>query len=290
MRKCSIKMLLCGAVVLAASLPTQAVEYDPMSKDSYRIDGIGRVLEVSGRKPVRCLPQSEKTAVILVIGQSNTGNYAEARFTSAHPARAINFFKGNCYPVSSPLLGTDGLAGESWSLFADKALDAGLFDRIVLITAGIGGTEIARWRAGGDLNRMLMDVIQAANGKYRITHVFWHQGESDLFANTATDDYVKSFGSLVSSLRNAGVTAPIFPAVASKCGGAPHLETWGEDDSIVAAQRKLPDASKGIYAGPDTNSGIPPEDRYDKCHFAKSGQEKFADAWVNVLKNFAGVH
>jgi hypothetical protein len=42
-----------------------------------------------------------------------------------------------------------------------------------------------------------------------------------------------------------------------------------------------------IFAGVDTDSLLGPEDRYEDCHFSGSGQEKFATAWIEILRSAA---
>jgi hypothetical protein len=273
-------ILLSSVCMMVPSVLAQP-HYDPADAETYRIDKLGRLLEVSDRKAIPCPKQTASTAVLLIAGQSNTANYASTPFRTAHPTRAVNFFDGRCFPAASPLIGADGRGGESWTLLADGLIDAGAFDQVVLVTAGIGSTEVRRWQEGGDLNRMLLDVVKRVQGRYSITHMLWHQGEGDLIRQTSTQDYVARFSSLVRSLRQAGMTAPVYVSVASKCGSA---EGWAEADPVATAQRRLVDPSGGVYAGPDTNALIPPEDRYDRCHFAESGQRKFAAEWLRLLQ------
>jgi hypothetical protein len=219
--------------------------------------------------------------VLLVAGQSNAANYAKTRFRTAHPTRVVNLFHGNCFSAASPLIGSEGRGGESWTLLADELIDAGLFDRVVLVASGIGSTDIDRWREGADLNRMLLDTVRSVQPKYKITHVLWHQGETDLVKKTSADEYVARFSSLVSSLRKANVLAPIYLSVASKCGS---VDGWTDADPVETAQRGLVNPSELIYAGPNTNVLVSPDDRFDKCHFAESGQRKFAAEWVRILR------
>jgi hypothetical protein len=255
--------------------------YDPADRETYRVDKVGRIIGVSDRMAIACPKQTARTAVFLIAGQSNAANYAKVHFRTAHPSRAVNFFNGKCFSAASPLIGSEGRGGESWTLLADRLIDAGIFDQVVLVTSGIGSTEIDRWREGGDLNRMLLDVVKNVQRTYKITHVLWHQGESDLVKQTTTEDYVTRFASLAHSLRKVDVFAPIYVSVASKCGSA---EGWTDTDPVATAQRRLVDPSEGIYAGPDTNALVTPDDRHDKCHFAESGQSKFVAEWVRLLQ------
>lgn len=244
-------------------------------------DKYGRLTSYPGKIEVECPKQTDKTLVLLVAGQSNTGNHAGQRYESNYGTRVINFWNGKCYKAESPLLGTTGNWGESWTLLANKLIAANMADQVVLIPAGIGGTPIIRWQNNGDLNKMLLDVVKNVQARYKVTQVLWHQGESDYGNKTTITEYAQRFESLVQSLRDKGVNAPVLPSVATKCG----LDTaWSADNPVAAAQNALPNRDKRIYAGPNTDQLLDKLDRFDDCHFSGSGQEKFANAWVAAIK------
>ena len=48
-----------------------------------------------------------------------------------------------------------------------------------MIPAAVGGSAIHRWADGGDLNKMMVAVIQAAKMRYTITGVLLNQGAAD---------------------------------------------------------------------------------------------------------------
>ena len=244
------------------------------------IDDLHRLFILYTRKEVSCPQQTKDTIVLLLIGQSNSANHAEQSYGSSHGDKIINYFDGRCLIAASPLLGATGLAGESWTLLGNKIISSGLADRVVLISAGVGASAIVRWQKGGDLNTMLLNQLDKARPQFRITHVLWHQGESDYGAGTTGADYMKMFMSLVDSLRSKGVDAPIFPSVATKC-----FSGWHRQNAVSTAQILLADKGNKIFAGVDTDSLITDGDRYDGCHFAASGQEKFAEAWFQIIKD-----
>ncbi len=126
---------------------------------------------------------------------------------------------------------------------------------------------------------MLLATIDSAQEKYRITDIVWDQGEEDLSANTDGRAYAQMFRSLVKSVRAHGVSAPIYISIATRCS----LDAWSSVNAIADAQRQLPDAQLGIFAGIDTDSLMGPLDRYDDCHLAASGQIKAAGAWAKIL-------
>jgi len=124
-------------------------------------DQFGRLLSYPGKIEIACPSQDQMTAVLLLIGQSNAANYQGQRHRSGDD-RVINFSAGHCYRADSPLLGADGELGETWTLLGTKLIQSGLYRTVILIPAAVGGSAIHRWADGGDLNKMMVAVIQAA--------------------------------------------------------------------------------------------------------------------------------
>ena len=153
-----------------------------------------------GKTEVDCPKQTDKTLVLLIAGQSNTGNHAGQRYESNYGTRIVNFWNGKCYKAESPLLGTTGFFGESWTLLANKLIKEGMAEQVVLVPAGIGGTPISRWQSGGDLNKMLIEVVNFAQAKYKVSQVLWHQGESDYGITTNAKTYTDNFNCSSSDL------------------------------------------------------------------------------------------
>lgn len=235
-----------------------------------------RLTEYPGKTEIVCPKQNSRTVVLMLIGQSNAGNHQEHMIKSDYGDKLVNYANGKCYVAASPLIGATGRKGESWTLLGQKLISSGFADRVILMPAAVGGSTVGRWAAGGDLNSILHDVI---DGRYKITYILWHQGESDLIEGTSEQDYRESFLSLVYSIRGAGSNAPIFISIASFCGH--HVK----NNPIAMVQASIPDVKNKIYAGVNTDKLMLPEDRFDGCHFGYSGQEKFASSWVEILKN-----
>jgi len=143
----------------------------------------------------------------------------------------------------------------------------------------ITDTPISRWQREGDLNEMLMGVLKALPATVKITHVVWHQGENDLRFATPGKVYQASFRSLLETLREAGVAAPVFIAVTTRCG------TSRRDGNAVAeGQRALVD-DKTIFLGVDTDALLNDSDRMrDHCHFSESGQKKTALSYTGAIE------
>jgi hypothetical protein len=246
-----------------------------------RFDSFGRLTDWAGKQSVACPAQDARTAVILFVGQSIQGNHAGERSTSAHGDRVVSWFDGACTIAQSPLLGTTGMMGEPMTAFGNGLIAGGLFDRIILVPSAVGGTAIARWSAGGDLNGMLAGVLDKLAPQYRITQVVWHQGEDDFTAQTSEDAYRRGFDQLAAMIRAHGVAAPILVSVATRCDDD---SKWKSDNPVARAQRRLPDAARGLFAGVDTDSLLTPLDRYDDCHLGGSGVAKYANALVEAVR------
>ena len=244
----------------------------------FTLDPAGRMLNYAGEVEVKCPEQTGRTAVILIAGQSNAANSAAQRHGARHPDRAFNFVGGRCYVAASPLLGASGLAGESRTLLADRLLDADAFDRVILAPVAVGSSTVEQWAKGGAVNESMLPLLQDVTMRYRVTHVLWHQSESDFALKTEPARYKDLLLSFVGSLRENGVDATVFISKASRCG-----PVWAESNAIRRAQQELASTRAGLKLGVDTDALLDAQDRYDDCHFADSGEVKSAAAWAAIL-------
>jgi hypothetical protein len=246
-------------------------------------DRFGRLLSYPGKTEIPCPAQDDMTAVLLVIGQSNAANYQGQRHQSEDD-RVVNFAAGRCYRAASPLLGADGRMGETWTLLGTKLVRSGLYRTVILIPVAVGGSAVRRWAEGGDLNAAMLAAIQGAKARYTITGVLLDQGAADFALRTPEAQYRSDLASLIDALRSEGVRAPFFITRCS-VGGA----DWTADNPVARAQASLADDQRGIFDGPNTDRDVTPFDRYDGDHFSASGQEKYADAWIALLRAHRGV-
>ncbi len=183
-----------------------------------QFDSLRRLTFYPGKQQVECPIQATDTGVLLIMGQSNAANHGEKKFTTQYPTHVVNYFEGRCYAASSPLLGATGVRGEFITPLADQLIAKGTYKNIVIIAAAVGGSPISRWQRDGDLNEALIDLIKDVQTKFQITEVIWHQGETDAKhpTRTTTKLYVSSFHSLVDTLTQLNVRAPIFMSIASR--------------------------------------------------------------------------
>ncbi len=242
-------------------------------------DAIGRLIAFPGKVEVACPVQTVRTALIFAIGQSNAGNHGAKREVSRHPGKVFNLFDGKCYAAASPLLGTTGDGGEFLTPLGDQLIDDGLYDRVLIVAGAVGGTQIARWREGGDLNDGALAVLKALPSGYKVTQVIWHQGESDRDLGTSGAAYREAFGSLLGTLREAGVIAPVFIGITTICG-----RTQRDGAQIARAQAALVD-DRTVFLGANADEILGEDDRQsDYCHLSASGQRKLAIAYATAMR------
>ena len=217
-----------------------------------------------------------RVMVALVLGQSNAANFGETPHRSG--PGVYNLYNGYLYYARDPLRGANGQGGSVWTRLGDKLIADKLYDAVIFVPAAIGGTEIARWTPDGDLHPLILKAIESARKRgWKITHLLWHQGESDSYLHTSKKDYEARFMAMLASIREHGVDAPIFVSIATRCGPYPM------DPEIQAAQAELVNPSLGIFAGPNTDA-LGPDERIEGCHFSDAGLQKHADLWVQQLQ------
>lgn len=265
-------------VALAALL---SVTFYPLPGESGEpsYDRYGRLAAYPGKEAAACPSQDARTAVILAAGQSNIANHAGAPARTAFPEKVFGFYDGQCAPAASPLLGATNVGGEWLSLLGDALIRSGRYDRVVLVPASVGGQPIFRF-AEGDLGQMLDETATRVSKRYRVTHVIWHQGESDYAGETETEAYRAMFLKIVERLRAKGIDAPVFVSVATYC---PPMRDWKDGNAIQAAQRALPDEKVGVWPGVDSDAFDPKTSRSDNCHFSAAGQAAMAEAQAKAI-------
>ena len=217
--------------------------------------------------------RSGRVMVALTFGQSNAANSGETRYRSS--GRVYNVYRGKLYRARDPLLGTTGRGGSVWTRLGDRLIAAGYYDAVVFIPLAVGNTPIARWTTGGDLHGGILQAVREVQAQgLNVTHLLWHQGESDL--NTPANVYQTMFRAMLASIRSEGVDAPIYVSVATRC------HQRGPNEVVRRAQQELVDPAQNIHAGPDTDT-LGRRYRYDGCHFSTAGLERFAELWLKAL-------
>ena len=234
----------------------------------------------SAKEVIDCPPMSESLGVLVTFGQSNSANSASHLFSSSELPDVVNWYDGKCYKASSPLLGASGIEGEWMSQTAQFLVQNGTYTKVIVLSLGIGSSPVAAWAKGSGLNSRLLENLRAITNLYSITDMLWHQGEADLIWQVGTHQYQHSFSSMIDSIREIGVYAPVFISVASVCSPGSY------PNEITRAQNNLPSLSDGVVLGVNTDYLITPTMRSDSCHFNKVGQVTAAKEASNIISAY----
>ncbi|WLB43008.1 sialate O-acetylesterase [Bradyrhizobium ottawaense] len=235
---------------------------------------------VSYRAPVvpQAIQAGENTAVWLSLGQSTTANHDQVGYSVAS-AKAQNFnaYDGAIYKADAPLLGCSGLSGNWNPRCADKMLAAGMFQRVIIVPIGVGGTVVSQWQpTGGSLWARVLAAKARLDGRGLMpTFITWMQGESDQTAGTSQSAYSASLADLISGLRGIGYNMPIFVSQTTYNGTTSYAP-------VRAAQAAAVNNPAGIYAGPDTDSLSDPSYRFG-AHWSALGSDAVAGLWKSAI-------
>ncbi len=217
----------------------------------------------------------QKLMVALAFGQSNSANFGDGSKKAGNGV--YNFYQGKLFHAKDPMLGADSNGASVWPRLGDLLISTNHYDNIIFSTIGISGSKISRWQPGGDLHQDLLSAIQSLEANnLTITHLLWHQGESDAKYNTSKNDYQSAFKNMLRSIRDQDVYAPIYVSIASRYKGHPKNET------IRNAQIELAQENRGIFTGPDSDQ-LGEIYRRDGTHFNSAGLDKFAQLWFEKI-------
>ncbi|WP_276504719.1 sialate O-acetylesterase [Terrimonas pollutisoli] len=239
----------------------------------------GAVREVS----LSHLQQDGKTMIALTFGQSNAGNYGQRAYTPRN-ANVYNYYKGKLYTAKDPLFGaTRSVGGGSvWSQLGDMLIDSGLYSKVIIIPIAVGGSSIERWATGDCFDKLQQTLNYLDSQHIRLTHIFWHQGETDNILNTSTAKYKEQLGAILQTIRKTQ-SADLYISLASFYSGSV-TKPLGIDSAIRKAQQEFINENKTVLEGPDTDTLIHAIHRYDSVHFSDFGIKAFARLWLQAIK------
>jgi hypothetical protein len=219
--------------------------------------------------------EGKRPMVALVFGQSNAANFGLSKKLSGHSV--YSYHNGKCYKAADPLPGANGMGGSIWTRLGDIVISSKLYDSVLFVSVGYGGTIVADWKPGGKVHKRLVNGMRGPHAiGLEFTHLIWMQGESDAAGETTQKKYVSDFEEMLGSLRSGGVKAPVLVSLTSVCGVY-------ESKAVRNAQRQLANEHAGVYQGPDTDA-LGRSHRYDDCHFNDKGLLKAAEAWFEAIK------
>jgi hypothetical protein len=224
----------------------------------------------------------KKTMIALTFGQSNAANRGQTPYTP-HNLSVLNYYEGKLYRAKDPLLGTTGPGGSVWTHLGDLLIDSGLYNKIIFVPIAIGNTDIECWTSGPCFQKLEKTLEQLDSLHIKLTHFFWHQGESDNLENTSKQKYKESLKIILQTLRKYHQPADFYISIASYHNGA-ITKPLGVDAVIRQAQKEFIRENRGVFFGPDTDQLIHTIHRYDGVHFSDFGMKAFAQLWLKAIK------
>lgn len=264
-----------AALVVIAFIVGAISQRDPLFSPAH--DELGFV-DTGGRTKIGCATlTAPNTAVLLTLGQSNAGNHGEAPFVPTEAVFNFDPADGACYTAREPLLGATGSGSSPWTRLGDRLIAASLYDKVVIVPIAIGGSSVTDWASGDGHTRLVSAVRGVVSAGLSISHVLWHQGETDAINGMSGETYARHLTAVLRSVRTLGVSAPIYIAQASLCMDSPR------NDDIREGQRAVVTRLEGIIAGPDTDTLTGPDMRYDGCHFTAQGLDAHAELWFEAM-------
>ena len=117
----------------------------------------------------------------------------------------------------------------------------------------------------------------------RLTHIFWHQGETDNILNSSKAKYKENLGAIFQVLRKYQ-SADFYVSIASY-HPVSIAKPLGVDNVIREAQKEFINENKGVLVGPDTDTLIHAIHRHDSVHFSDFGMSLFTQQWLNAMLN-----
>lgn len=265
--------LLLSDPRLYTAHPTGAVFY-PVDKS------------VQGKTQVSAaLVPGEDTAVIIVLGQSNSANHCGGAHAATNPSvHNFNYANGGMYAAADPLLGATGESGCYATYLGDRLVTNGRYERVILATMAINATLASDWGAGGIFNhnvRVMCRRLLAAG--LPPTMVLYQQGESDNTEATAAATITAALRSMVATFRDEGVEAPVFIALCSTWPG------YTNNTQVRLGQTNAVSTPLGIYQGPDADLvGAGGRDG-GGVHFNAAGSDIHAGQWETLIVSHFGL-
>ena len=247
-------------------------------------DFVTSIVPLEERTEVPC-QVGENDFVILTFGQSNADN-SISNITKTTTKKAFEIFKNKCYLIEDPNLGTQNgtgdiqtFGGSVWTILGDKIIEENLADNVYFINIAYGGSSVSSWNEGGTNYSYLNSTLEMLKDmNISLTHVFWHQGETDAMIGTTEEQYYDRFINIRNNIREYS-EAPIFVAKATYCNNSINL-------SIVEAQTMLSSVNEDIFPGPNTDLINNDFRRPDKCHFNYYGGVLHANGWINSILEY----
>ena len=224
-----------------------------------------------------CTPLSGKTAIIVVHGQSNAANYGSTRYTAREAVDNFDPATGKCFAAADPLLGTDGAGGSFATRLGDILIQAGRYDRVIIVPIARASSSISFLNNEG-ANLIINGISKLKAARLTPTHILFQQGETDAGLTTTAEQYASLLHQLVKQFRAEGFDAPFYLSSSTKCGPVDPTNAA----AIRAGQLSAIDSALNIQRGPDTDT-IGNDGRSGGCHMNEAGTLANAALWAAFI-------
>lgn len=221
--------------------------------------------------------------VFLVAGQSYATNTNDQRLAVSDRRNRVTAFDlaaGTWRIADDPQPVPDGSDGGSiWPATGDALVEA-LDVPVGFVNVAWGGTSSAQWQPGTPLHDRL---VAAGKTLGRFRALLWQQGESDVIAHTATDDYVAALGRIRGAAARGWGFEP--PWMLAKSTHHPTVYDDPEGEGRIRAAIDRLAASPGFAPGPDTDTlrGDARGGIGSRRHFSPAGQRAAAALWTTAI-------
>jgi hypothetical protein len=271
--------LLTMSILINAILIRELFKYEPeyyRNRFYYRIKQKGWLDEKLDLSELK----SDSTMTILTLGQANAANSSNMHYQARRDV--LNYYNGSLYKAKEPLIGAGGFGGSVWTILADKLIDSGFCKKVIIIPIAEGGTTVENWAIGDCSQKLQTTLLDLSQHNIKLTHIFWHQGESD--NGKSKDNYKKNLSRVVKIIRSHNQNAPFYCSVATYSFLAKN-KPIGVDSSIQNAQIEFIKENTNVLGGPNTDELIYAIDRFDSEHFSEYGNIRYANLWFRAVKD-----
>ncbi|WP_019987624.1 sialate O-acetylesterase [Rudanella lutea] len=234
--------------------------------------------------------------VFVIAGQSNAFGIQEAGGASDDRVSVVDFRDNDVNEQLLPMRFSHadggGNVGPSNPLYIWGKLGDQLVSRlqvpVLFLGAAQPGTTSEEWRrsAEGDASlsgslfpyRRLGSVLYHYIARTGVRAVLWHQGEGDI--DRSGQAYIDNVRYVIDKSRqqaNAGSMAWVVSRVSYTQGR--------NNPGIIQAQEQIINSVPNVFAGPNTDVLVGPENRFDDVHFGGSGLIQLIALWNLSLSN-----
>ena len=226
--------------------------------------------------------------VFLIAGQSYATNCNDELLLVQDAKARVSVWnpKTNSWGIANdPQPAPDGSDGGSiWPPFGDEIANR-LGMPVGLVNVAVGATSSHQWMPGGVLHQRLLETGMRTQ---RFRAVLWQQGESDVLAETSTNQYVANLKQIEKEASDAWSFRPTWFLAKSTHHPTVYNNASGEGQIRAAIDQLCLEVP--FRLGPDTDS-LQGENRGDiksRRHFTGIGQIRAAALWSDVVLPWIG--